>query len=193
MNALQLAYTEYSLLIPLIAFALYLWKKRPLIKRPGRLTTSTLLALSLSFALSIWKPVTTPYGPLSFVDVGVMTLAMIFGPAIGGFAGSLGPAIGTLLTGGPVAVVMIARGLEGLITGYVSQNMDGSSGKIVGGALGGIVAISVVLSFMYLSGNVGRINEILSTMLTEVSTGIILGTGLNGIIKRKVPWTENVL
>jgi len=194
MNALQLVYTEYSLLIPPAAFALYLWRKGSSIKRPGRLTTSSLLALSLSLALSAWKPVTTPYGPLSLVDVGVMTLAMIFGPVIGGFIGSLGPALGTLLNGGgPIAVVMVARGLEGLITGYVSKNTEGSSGRILGGVLGGTAAISVVLGFTYLSGDISRVNEVLSTMLAEVSTGIIVGTGLSGIIKRKVPWTEDII
>ena len=128
MNVPQLAYTEYSLLVPHVVFALYLWRNRSSIKRPGRLAVSTGFALSLSLALSVWKPVTTPCGPLSLVDVGVMTVAMVFGPAIGGFAGSIGPALGMLLTGGgPVAVVVVARGLEGLITGYVSKNTEGSS------------------------------------------------------------------
>ena len=193
MDSLQLN-PEYSMALPLALFTVYLWKSRSSIKRPGRLVTSTVFALSLSFALSVWKPVTTPYGPLSFVDVGVMTSAMLFGPIIGGFAGSLGPALGALLGGGySIPVLVVARGLEGLVTGHVSSNTEGSSGRILGGVLGGAVAISVVVAFTYLSGDAGGVNRVLSTMLAEVSTGIMIGTGLSGIIRGKAPWTGDVL
>ena len=193
MDSLQLN-PEYSMALPLALFTVYLWKSRSSIKRPGRLLTSTVFALSFSFALSVWKPVTTPYGPLSFVDVGVMTSAMLFGPVIGGFAGSLGPALGALLSGGySIPVLVVARGLEGLVTGYVSRKSDGPSGGILGGVLGGTVAISVVVAFTYLSGDADGVNKVLSTMLAEVSTGIIVGTGLSGIIKRKASWTGNVI
>ena len=193
MEATQLACTYYSLAVPLIMFALYLWKRRGSIKHPGRLISSTTLALALVLGLTVWKPVKTPYGPLSPVDVGVMTVAMVFGPAIGGFAGALGSALGALLGGGPVTVVMTARGLEGLVTGYVARNAEGSSGRLLAGVLGGALAIAVVAGFVYLTGDVGRVDQVLSTMLAEASTGIIVGTGASGVIRRGIPWAGDVL
>ena len=192
MEELQLAYTDYSLIVPLVLFAVYLWRRRESIKHPGRLVSSTVLAFSITLALSLWNPVKTPYGGIGFTDVGVMAVAMVFGPAIGGFAGSLGPALGASLTGGPVSVVLLARGLEGLLTGYVARNTEGSSGRILAGVLGGALAVTIFVGFAYASGAENP-DAVLSTMLAEVSTGIILGTGISGIIKRKVPWTEDVL
>jgi len=193
MEPITFIYGWYALAVPPLAFIIYVWRRKNSVAKWPRLGLCSALAVLITMALAMWYPVETPMGAISFVDVGVMAVAMTFGPEIGGLAGAFGPALGLFITGGgPVAVLVLTKGIEGIVTGYVSEKSEGPSGRILGGVLGGSMAIAITLVLAYTAG-IGDPDAVLSTGLVEVSTGIILGTAISGLVKRKVQWTEEVI
>ncbi len=185
-------YLPYSPLALVLAFVIYVWVKRREVKSFRRLLLGTLLALAIPPSLALIG-IETALGKVTLVDVGVMFVAMTFGPAIGALSGA-GAAL-AFLTGSPylIPVIVVARSLEGLMTGWVARNGEGFSALILGGVSGGLVATAVIVAFGYWSGGLSEALRLTSTVLTEVTTGMLLGTALSGSIKKRYIGLEETL
>ncbi len=185
-------YLPCTPLVVLLAFIIYVWVKRREVKSFRRLVLGSLLALAVPSSLGLFG-IETNLGKITLIDVGVMFVAMTFGPAIGALSGA-GAGL-AFLTGSPylIPVVVVARSLEGLLTGWMSRNGKGFSALILGGVSGGLVATAVMVAFYYWSGGICAALRLTSTVLTEVTTGILLGTALSGSIRKRYSGLEETI
>ena len=88
-------------------------------------------------------PVPATNGYINIGDVMVFTSALVFGPLVGGIAGGLGSSLADILGGyWPfVPVTFVVKGLEGLVSGLISDSRHVTKDTLAVLA-GGIIMIS---------------------------------------------------
>lgn len=134
-------------------------------------------------------------GYINLGDTMVMFTAMLFGPVIGAFAGGVGSALGDVMGGYPgwAPITLVVKGIEGLVVGYVAKRMQGNSGLIVGGTIGGLLMVTGYFLFeAYAFGVPAALEEVPGNLLQAV-TGIIVGTLLTNAIKKRYPEVEALI
>jgi uncharacterized membrane protein len=105
-----------------------------------------------TYAIQIPVPATNGY--INIGDVMVFTSALVFGPLVGGIAGGLGSSVADMLGGywTFVPVTFVVKGLEGLVSGLISDGHHVTKDALAVLA-GGIVMISgYFLAETYLLG-----------------------------------------
>ncbi|WP_457742877.1 ECF transporter S component [Thermococcus sp.] len=181
---------SYSIATGILAFGFYLWKRRREIKLwETTIVTLFSVALVLLATAVIRKPVPQTGDYLNLGDTMIMFAAMVFGPAIGAFAGGVGSAIADLALGYSswAPVTLLVKGLEGFIIGYASRKLEGTSGMTVAAVLGGTAMVVGYFLFEYkVFGLSSAYNELQGNIVQAV-TGVIVGTGLTNLVKKKFP------
>ncbi|MCS7112885.1 MAG: ECF transporter S component [Nitrososphaerota archaeon] len=135
---------------------------------------STALVAIATLALQVYIPATRGY--FNIGEVMVYTVALIFGPKVGGFAGGVGSALADIISGyGYYApATLIAKGLEGYIVGYVSRfklRVSHRSYRILS------LAIPLILTLVFWS------------ISSQVYTGLAEVTLLYYALKAEIPTT----
>jgi uncharacterized membrane protein len=181
---------SYSITAGILAFGLYLWRKRNEVKIwEAGITALFSAALVLLATAVIRRPVPQTGGYLNVGDTMVMFTAMVFGPAIGAFAGGVGSAVADVVLGysGWAPVTLLVKGLEGFVVGYASRKLEGTSGMTVAAVLGGIVMVAGYFLFEYHAFGFSPAYDELQGNIVQAVTGVIIGTGLANLVKKKFP------
>jgi uncharacterized membrane protein len=181
--------SQYGPYVPLtfvVLFLIYAWHRRRSIVNVKKLAIASTFGVAMAIGFGL-AGIETPAGRITLVDAGVLFTAMTFGPAIGALAGGAGAGTIAILIGNPILVPVIAtsRAVEGLVAGYVSKGGEGFSGPILGGVLGGLFTASIMVTFSYWSLGSTEAVKTLSAVLTEVTTGVLLGVALSWPFKKR--------
>ena len=187
-------YGPYVLAGVTILYVLYLYINRKKFRSASVLAISAVLAAVVGVTtafITIATPATGGY--LNFGDTMVMFSAMVFGPVVGVFAGGVGSALGDILAGYPgwAPITLVVKGLEGLAIGYLARKSDNVGNLIVAGVVGGAIMVLGYFSFeAYMYGVPAAATEIPVNTLQAV-TGVLVGTGLAKVIKKRYPEVED--
>jgi uncharacterized membrane protein len=177
-----------------VLYVLYLYLNRKKFRSASVLAISAVLAAVVGVTtafITIATPATGGY--LNFGDTMVMFSAMTFGPIVGVFAGGVGSALGDILAGYPgwAPITLVVKGLEGLAIGYLARKSDNVGNLIVAGVIGGTIMVLGYFSFeAYMFGVPAAATEIPVNTLQAV-TGVIVGTALARVIRRRYPEIED--
>jgi uncharacterized membrane protein len=177
-----------------VLYILYLYLNRKKFRSASVLAISAVLAAVVGVTtafITIATPATGGY--LNFGDTMVMFSAMTFGPIVGVFAGGVGSALGDILAGYPgwAPITLVVKGLEGLAIGYLARKSDNVGNLIVAGVIGGTIMVLGYFSFeAYMFGVPAAATEIPVNTLQAV-TGVIVGTALARVIRRRYPEIED--
>ncbi len=107
--------------------------------------TAVMAALSFVATYAIMIPIPATSGYFNIGDVFVIISGLVFGPAVGGLAGSIGPALSDMMGGylffAPFTFVI--KGCEGLVAGYVGGRLTDADTKRItlAWALGGACVV----------------------------------------------------
>ena len=183
-------YGHYVLGGAVVIFLAYVWAKRREYQAPATIALSAILAAVVAIATNLVKvPTPATGGYINFGDTMVMFSAMVFGPVVGVFAGGVGSALGDIMGGyaGWAPITLVVKGLEGLAIGYIARRSDNVSTMVIAGIVGGIIMVSGYFLFeAYMFGVPAALTEVPGNILQAV-TGILVGTGLATIIKKRYP------
>lgn len=138
-------YTPYVFLVAIVVFLAYIWVNREKFKSVNTIAIAGIAAALVAVATNVIKvPTPATGGYINLGDTMVMFTAMLFGPVIGAFAGGVGSALGDVMGGYPgwAPITLVVKGIEGLVVGYVAKRMQGNSGLIVGGTIGGLLMVT---------------------------------------------------
>ncbi len=183
-------YGHYVIGGAVIVFIAYVWAKRKEYRAPTTIALSAILAALVAIATTIIKvPTPATGGYLNFGDTMVMFSAMVFGPVVGVFAGGVGSALGDIIGGYPgwAPITLVVKGLEGLAIGYIAKRNDDVSTMVIAGIVGGAIMVSGYFLFeAYMFGVPAALTEV-PVNLVQAVTGILVGTGLAVVIKKRYP------
>jgi len=177
-------------------FGLYIWLNREKFRSVNVVAVAGISTALVAVATKVVNvPVPATGGYINFGDTMVMFVAMIFGPVIGAFAGGVGSALGDVISGYPgwSPITLVIKGIEGLVVGYIAQKLEGTAGLIVAGTIGGILMVSGYFLFEYYAFGFTAAYSELPGNLVQAVTGIIVGTGLANVIKKRYPEVEGLL
>ncbi|WP_297420117.1 ECF transporter S component [Thermococcus sp.] len=173
-----------------VLYIAYVYANRKKFRSASTLALSGILAALVTVATTIIRvPTPTTGGYLNFGDTMVMFSAMVFGPVIGVFAGGVGSALGDITGGYPgwAPITLVVKGLEGLLVGYIAMRGDSTGNLVVAGVVGGTIMVLGYLSFeAYMFGIPVALTEVPGNTLQAV-TGILVGTALAKVIKKRYP------
>jgi uncharacterized membrane protein len=133
-------------------------------------------------------PVPATTGYLNFGDIMIFVSGLLFGGAIGCFAGGVGSAIADII-GFPAFApyTLVIKGLEGFLAGSIR---DGKSlaRDVIGWAVG---AVAMVLGYFvaeaYIMGfGVGAALIEVPANLLQVTSGAIIGIPVTRILRRRI-------
>jgi len=183
-------YGHYVLGGAVVIFLAYVWAKRREYQAPTTIALSAILAAVVAIATNVVKiPTPATGGYINFGDTMVMFSAMVFGPVVGVFAGGVGSALGDIMGGyaGWAPITLVVKGLEGLAIGYIARRSNNVSTMVIASIAGGIIMVSGYFLFeAYMFGVPAALTEVPGNILQAV-TGILVGTGLATIIKKRYP------
>jgi uncharacterized membrane protein len=108
--------------------------------------TAVMAALSFVATYAIMIPIPATSGYFNIGDVFVIIAGLVFGPIVGGLAGSIGPALSDMMGGYMffAPFTFIIKGCEGLVAGYVGGRLATADMKRItlAWALGGACVIA---------------------------------------------------
>ena len=139
-------------------------------------------------------PIPATKGYLNFGDIMIFVSALTFGPAVGGFAGSLGSALSDVAGGYTyfAPFTFIIKGAEGLIAGLISNRISQKRDVIAVVVAGAEMISGYFLAelFALQLGWINAIAEIPINML-QIVVGGIVGIPIALFIRRRIPeaWT----
>ncbi len=189
-------YGWYIITAAVVVFLVYVWIKRYKFKSANVMAISAIMAALVAVATNFIKvPTPATGGYINIGDTMVMFAAMVFGPVVGVFAGGVGSALGDIIGGyaGWAPITLVVKGLEGLTVGYIAKRSDNIGMLVVGGVVGGIIMVSGYFLFeSYMFGMPAAATELPGNTVQAV-TGILVGTGLAQIIKKRYPEVEDLI
>ncbi|MBP1911324.1 ECF transporter S component [Thermococcus stetteri] len=189
-------YTPYVFLVAVVVFLAYIWVNRAKFRSVNTIAIAGISAALVAVATNVIKvPTPATGGYINLGDTMVMFTAMLFGPVVGVFAGGVGSALGDVMGGYPgwAPVTLVVKGIEGLVVGYLAKRMEGNSGLIVGGTIGGLLMVTGYFLFeAYAFGVPAALEEVPGNLLQAV-TGVIVGTVLAKAIKKRYPEVEALI
>ncbi len=189
-------YGPYVLAGVTLLYVLYLYLNRKKFRSASVLAISAVLAAVVGVTtafITIATPATGGY--LNFGDTMVMFSAMVFGPVVGVFAGGVGSALGDIIAGYPgwAPITLVVKGLEGLAVGYLARKSDNVGNLVIAGVVGGIIMVLGYFSFeTYMYGVPAALTEVPGNTLQAV-TGVLVGTVLARVIKKRYPEVEDLI
>jgi uncharacterized membrane protein len=189
-------YGRYIITSAVVVFMAYVWVKRDKFRSANVMAISAIMAALVAVATNFIKvPTPATGGYINIGDTMVMFAAMVFGPVVGVFAGGVGSALGDIIGGyaGWAPITLIVKGLEGLAVGYIAKRSDNVGMLVVGGTIGGIIMVSGYFLFeAYMFGVPAAATEVPGNTVQAI-TGILVGTGLAQVIKKRYPEVEDLI
>jgi uncharacterized membrane protein len=158
----------------------------------SRFAVMTALVAVATYLVQIPVPATKGY--LNFGDIMIFVSALTFGPAVGGFAGSVGSAISDIAGGYAyfAPFTFMIKGIEGLLAGLIS-NRSSRKRDIIAVIAAGVEMISgyfLTELFVLQLGWVNTIAEVPFNTL-QIVVGGAVGIPIALFIRERVPeaWT----
>jgi uncharacterized membrane protein len=157
-----------------------------------RFASMTALVAVATYLVQIPIPATKGY--LNFGDIMIFVSALTFGPAVGGFAGSVGSAISDVAGGYAyfAPFTFIIKGIEGLLAGLISSRSS-QKRDIIAIIAAGMEMISGYFLTELLVLQTGWINAIAEVPLNtlQVVVGGAIGIPIALFIRKRAPeaWT----
>ncbi|WP_297519798.1 ECF transporter S component [Thermococcus sp.] len=183
-------YGEWIIAIVTVLYVVYIYANRERFRSASMLALAGILAALVAVATTIIRvPTPATGGYLNFGDTMVMFSAMVFGPVVGVFAGGVGSALGDIMGGYPgwAPITLVVKGLEGLLVGYIAMKNDSTGNLIVAGVIGGTAMVLGYFTFeAYMFGVPAALTEVPVNTLQAV-TGVLVGTGLAKVVKKRYP------
>jgi len=150
---------------------------------------SVVLAAAVTVSTMLIRiPVPATTGYLNFGDIMIFVSGLLFGGAIGGFAGGVGSAIADII-GFPAFApyTLVIKGLEGFLAGSI-RNGKSLARDVIGWAVG---AVAMVLGYFvaeaYIMGfGVGAALIEVPANLLQVTSGAIIGIPVTRILRRRI-------
>jgi uncharacterized membrane protein len=140
-----------------------------------------------TFIVQIPNPATKGY--LNFGDIIIFVSALVFGPIVGGVAGSLGSAIADAIS--PYAYyapfTFVIKGIEGVLAGLISKRQR-SSRDIIAVTVAGIEMIAgyFLVEFYPLHFGWGALTEV-PINISQILVGGVLGIPIANYIRNRLP------
>jgi uncharacterized membrane protein len=166
--------------------------QQPTMIQVTRFASMTALVAVATYLVQIPIPATKGY--LNFGDIMIFVSALTFGPAVGGFAGSVGSAISDVAGGYAffAPFTFLIKGTEGLFAGLIS-NRSSRKRDIIAVIVAGTEMISgyfLTELFVLQLGWVNAIAEVPINAL-QVAVGGAVGIPIALFIRNRVPeaWT----
>jgi uncharacterized membrane protein len=145
------------------------------------------LVAASTFFVQIPIPATNGY--LNFGDIMIFVSALMFGPLVGGFAGSLGSAISDIAGGyGYFApFTFVIKGAEGIIAGLIANKIN-KKRDIAGVAIGGaeMVIGYFLAEFFALSAGWAALGETPFNIL-QIVVGGLVGIPIVWVLRKRLP------
>lgn len=137
--------------------------------------------------VQIPNPATRGY--LNLGDVMIFVSALVFGPVVGGFAGSVGSSLSDVATGYALYApsTFLVKGAEGIIAGLIS-NRKNVWRDILAVAIGGgeMVAGYFLAEFFPLQFGWAAVTEVPGNM-AQIIVGGFIGVPIASVIRRRLP------
>ncbi len=190
-------YAKWILMGITLLYLAYVYANKNKFKQANTVAISGIMAALVTVATNLIKiNVAQTGGYLNFGDTMVMFAAVLFGPAVGAFAGGVGSALGDIVGGyaGWAPITLVVKGLEGLAVGYISSKGKGEFSMIMLATIigGTIMVLGYFVAEIYLVGLANAKVEI-PVNITQAVTGVIVGGGLAYMIKRVYPEVEDLV
>ncbi len=190
-------YAKWILTGITLLYLAYVYANKNKFKQANTVAISGIMAALVTVATNLIKiNVAQTGGYLNFGDTMVMFAAVLFGPAVGAFAGGVGSALGDIVGGyaGWAPITLVVKGLEGLLVGYIaSKGRNDFSMTMLATIIGGTVMIlGYFVAEIYLVGLANAKVEV-PVNITQAVTGVIVGGGLAYMIKRIYPEVEDLV
>ncbi len=158
------------------------------------LTRSAIMAALVAvatFIVQVPNPATKGY--FNIGDIMIFVSALTFGPAVGGFAGSVGSAISDIAGGyGYFApFTFVIKGVEGIIAGLISNRSSILRDGIAVIAAGSEMIAGYFLVEAYLGGVPYALTEVPGN-ISQIVIGGLVGVPLAVVLRRRLPktWTK---
>lgn len=177
----------------LLGYGVYLLKRRKVFTLPGGLTLSILMSsLAVTMLLEDAAVLKTETGPMTLGYTGLLFFAVAFGETAGISAG-IGLGAGEyLLRGDPkwAAASLIASVVAGGIAGFIGRRGEEFSTALLGAVLGGSVYVVLMYAYLRCIAGAGYSSALstLAPLVSSVTTGVILGTGLLLVVRKWEKW-----
>jgi uncharacterized membrane protein len=134
-------------------------------------------------------PIPATKGYLNFGDIIIFVGALIFGPFVGGLAGSIGSSMADVASGymSFAPFTFVIKGTEGVIAGLIS-NRKSLSRDIIAVILGGaeMVAMYFLAEFFPLSLGWTALAEVPFNIL-QIIVGGLVGVPIVVVIRKRIP------
>jgi uncharacterized membrane protein len=128
-------------------------------------------------------------GYINFGDIMIFVSALMFGPAVGGFAGGIGSFLADIASGYAffAPYTLVIKGSEGLIVGLIS-NRRSVSRDVLGVVLGGSVMIVgyFVAEFYPLQLGWAALTEVPGN-ISQVIVGAVVGIPVTLALRKRLP------
>lgn len=134
-------------------------------------------------------PVPATKGYLNFGDIIIFVSALVFGPIIGGFAGSVGSSISDVATGYAyfAPYTFLIKGIEGTLAGLIS-NRKNVRRDIIAVVFAGTEMVTgyFLAEFFPLQIGWAALAEV-PVNIVQIAVGGLIGIPLASIIRRRLP------
>jgi uncharacterized membrane protein len=144
-----------------------------------------------TFIVQIPNPATKGY--FNVGDIMIFVSALTFGPAVGGFAGSVGSAISDVAGGyGYFApFTFVIKGVEGIIAGLISTRSSVLRDGLAVVVAGSEMIVGYFLTEVYLYGVPYALTEVPGNV-TQIVVGGLVGIPLAVVLRKRLPeaWTK---
>ena len=161
-------------------------KRRPVVTIVLSAIMAALVTVS-TYMVQIPVPATSGY--INIGDAMVFTSALLFGPAVGGFAGGVGSALADLWGGYLVFVpiTLVVKGLEGAVAGLI-RNGKSTSRDVLGVVVGGTIMVGGYLISEALLLGYGFAAALVETPgnIFQVTVGALVSMPIALVLRRYV-------
>jgi len=184
---------ELIMAVTFLGYGVYLLKRRKVFTLPSGVALSIILSsLAVTMLLEDAAVLKTETGPMTLGYTGLLFFALAFGETAGITAG-IGLGAGEyLLKGDPnwAAASLIASVVAGGIAGFIGRRGEEFSTALLGSVLGGSVYVVFMYAYLRSIAGVGHSSALstLAPLMSSVTTGVILGTGLLLAVRKWEKW-----
>ena len=136
-------------------------------------------------------PIPATHGYLNFGDIMIFVSAMVFGPIVGGFAGSVGSSISDVATGYAyfAPYTFLVKGIEGTLAGLISNRKTIGRDIIAVVFAGTEMVVGYFLAeFFPLQIGWAALGEV-PINIVQIVVGGLIGVPLASIIRKRLPET----
>jgi len=155
-----------------------------------RIAVSVVLAAAVTVSTMLIRiPIPATIGYLNFGDIMIFVSGLLFGGAVGGFAGGVGSAIADIL-GFPAYApyTLVIKGLEGVLAGWISDGKSLTRDVIAWAAGATAMVLGYFLAEAYIMGfGVSAALIEVPANLLQVVSGAVVGIPITRALRKRIP------